>query len=252
MSGVAVAVAGISLVGGQLASRRSANAASEASAGANELARTQGRIAQEQWDTYKSDYRPLEQAMLQEAKNYDSPERQEQMAGAARTEVAAKFGQAANSLNRQLASYGVGDPSGGQFAGQYRALRGQGAAAEAGAANTARMAVQDAGWGRRMQMANIGRGMAGTASSAAGSASNALAGIANQSNFQANQAAAGAGQFIGAIGQGIKNYNNPTTFTAPGQIAPIGSGPGFLPFDPNVTIGAPAPTMDSGYGFGGG
>jgi hypothetical protein len=249
MSGVAVAVAGISLVGGQLASRRSANAAKDASAGANRLADTQAGIAQEQWDTYKSDYRPLEQSMLREAQAYDSPERQEQMAGMASADMGAKFGQAAAGLGRRLAGYGVGDPSGGQFAGQYRALAGQGAAAQAGAANMARIGVQDAGWGRRLQMANIGRGMAGTASSAAGSAANTMMNLASMNNSAANQAAAGAGQFIGAIGQGIKNYNNPTTFTAPGQIAPIGSGPGFLPFDPNVTIGA---RPDSGYEFGGG
>jgi hypothetical protein len=238
------------MVGGQLAARKQAKAAGEASAGANRLANTQANIAEEQWNTYKSDYRPLEQSMLKEAQNYDSPERQELMAGAARADAAASFGRAANSLGRQLASYGVGDPSGGQFAGQFRALRGAGAAAEAGAANSARTAVQDAGWGRRLQMANIGRGMAGTASAASGSAANTMMNLASMNQAGANQAAAGAGQFIGAIGQGIKGYmQGPTTFTAPGQIAPIGSGPGFLPFDPNVTIGS---RPDSGYEFGGG
>ena len=239
MSGVALAVGLGSAVIGGISSSRASKAAAEANAGANRLANIQGDIAQEQWNTYKTDYRPLEQGMLAEAKDYDSPERQEQMAGMARTDAGRSYGQAAAGLGRRLAGYGAGDPSGGNFASQFRQLRAQGAGAEAGAANMARMAVQDAGWGRRLQMANIGRGMAGTAGGLAGNASQALSGIAGQNQYAANQAASGAGAIVGAIGQGINNFANPRMFTAPGMISTPAPAPGFNSYDPNFSLTAP-------------
>lgn len=198
-TGVMAAVSIGGAVLGANASRKASNQAKDANAGQLEIARQQQAIANEQWQTYKDVYAPLEKSMVGEAQAWDSPARIESEAGAAKADVSGAYGRAAAGLGRRMAGYGV-DPTSGAASSQYRILAGQGAGAEAGAANTARRSVSESAWNKRLQIANIGRGLPGSVVAGLGSAGNQYSSNAGLNYGVAENQAYNTGQVIGAIG----------------------------------------------------
>ena len=72
-------------------------------------------ISQEEWAIkdrarYESVFQPLEEQLAAEAQDYSTPERMEVEAGKAEADVAAQFGQARQTAQDRLESFGV-DPS---------------------------------------------------------------------------------------------------------------------------------------------
>ncbi|AFN39135.1 virion structural protein [Burkholderia phage BcepMigl] len=170
-----------------------------------------------QWATedrqrYKDVFQPLQDEYIQTAKNYDSPERQEQMAAEAKADVQQSARQAADANTRQMASMGI-NPASGRFQGVTRAQDTLTALNSAGAANTARQQVRDKALALKADAINLGNGLPSQAASSAGLGLNAgnsatgNAGAAN-ANWRAN---------VGIVGQGYG-----------GAMQGVGGGAGIL------------------------
>jgi hypothetical protein len=245
MSFAAVAAATITGGLGYLSSRSANRTAQSQADAANALARQQGQIAQEQWDVWKTGYLPMEQGMLREAQNFDSPARREAAAAQAIGDVNRQFGLQRDSVTSRLQSFGV-DPSNAKYGATFARLGGAQGAAAAGTAGVARRAVEQEGWGRRFAMAGIGRNLMSSATGGLSSAAANLSALSGASSNAAQAAAAGAGQFMApfikpvsdAIGSGLQNF-----FTRPGYGTPSS---GYVP------MGSLASTGVDPYGINGG
>jgi hypothetical protein len=165
--------------------------------------------AEKQWNYYEGTFQPVEKKMVDEAMNYDSKARQEQMAGQATADVRSQMANATAQQNRALTGMGV-NPNSGRFAGLSRAQAVQAGASQAGAATGARNSVVDKGIGLRAGAASFGRNMTNTAAQAYGLATNAgSSAVGNQNTgFMAGAAYpgllnSGYSNVIGAQGQAI-------------------------------------------------
>lgn len=216
---VAAAVVGSAAIGAA-ASNSASKRASAASKGASDAAGTQAAIAQDQWDTYKKTYQPLEEAFVKEAQDYDSFANREKEAGLAATTVNSQFGLARERLAR---TPGL-DPSSAAYTSAIAGLDRDQAAAGAVSQNAARDRVQDMGRALRSDAISLGKGLPAQASAGLSSAAAIGSQIAGQ---QSGQAA--------AIGSGVGNL----AFRAYDAFNKSGSG--GLSYVP-----------DASYGTGGG
>lgn len=188
---VAAAVVGSAVVGAA-ASSSAANKAAKSQQGSSDAAATQAGIAQDQWDTYKSTYQPLEKQYVADAQNYDNPENQAEAAGLAASTVASQFGKARDTLSR---TPGL-DPSSAAYAAGLTGLETNEAAAGAVAQNKARQNVQDQGWARRTDALSLGKGLPAQASAGLSSSAAISSGLAAQQGAQA----AGIANNVGNLG----------------------------------------------------
>lgn len=109
---------------------------------------------------YESIYQPLEETLANEARDFASPERQEQEAGKASAAVAQQFDAARRAAAQNLEAYGV-DPTSTRYAALDMGSRIQQAAAQAGAANQGRTQAEMMGRAMRSEAINVGRGYPG-------------------------------------------------------------------------------------------
>lgn len=181
--------------------------------------------ANDQWDYYKGTFQPVEKQMVDEAMNYDSKARQEQMAGQATADVRSQMANATAQQNRALTGMGV-NPNSGRFAGLNRAQAIQAGASQAGAATGARNAVVDKGIGLRAGAASFGRNMTNTAAQAYGLATNAGSSAVGNQN---------TGFMAGAAYPGLLNSGYSNSIAAQGQAINANLGLGQL--------------MNTGYGI---
>lgn len=167
--------------------------------------REQFQQAQSDRERYQTQFRPLEDAFVQEAQEYDTPERRAMERSRAMADVSTQFdAQRRNALQR-LESYGV-DPSQTRNAALDIGVRTAQAAAAAGAATNADRRVEDTGRALRSDAINLGRG---ALSNAAGFYGQSVgAGSAAQGNaLNTTQAGAGATQSaLGFSGQALQGY----------------------------------------------
>lgn len=203
--GVAAAVGG-ALVSGAMADDGGAGAANGASAAAT---KQQAEIAKEQWDRYKKLYAPLEDAMVSEAQNYDTPAQYERAAGEASGSISQAFTNARERLSR---TPGV-DPTSAAYTSSMAGLDRTQAAADAVAQNTARKQVQDTAWARKSDMLSIGNGLPGQAASTLGSVAAASASQANTAYARSANEAAGLGavtrDVVGGLASAWNGFNTP-------------------------------------------
>lgn len=157
---------------------------------------------------YEQVYQPLENNLIQEFQQYDTPERQDLERGRAIADVNSQFdAQRRNALQR-LESFGV-DPSQTRNAALDIGMRTQQAAVAAGAASGATRNVENTGRALRAEAINIGRGMPSQVAASYGQALAAgQAGVAGT-----NQTSATSGNLMG----------NPTSW---GQMASSNYGQG--------------------------
>lgn len=130
-----------------------------------EVTRRQLAIGDEQagWaradrERYESDFKPLEDEFLAEARDYASPERQAAAAAEAKADVQSAAAVAKATAQREAAALGI-NPASGRFAGIDRAGEMGTALATAGAANAARQGVRDKGLALKADAVNLGRGL---------------------------------------------------------------------------------------------
>ncbi|MEO8021062.1 hypothetical protein [Polaromonas sp.] len=144
-----------------------ANAVSDAQLASMDV---QNNMAQDYANYQKDTFRPLEQGIVADAAAFDTPERRAAESADAMAKVGAQFDVTRGAARRDASATGV-DPSSGNFASRMGTLDVVQAAQQAGAGNAAAKNVETIGAARKMDAANLGRGLA---SSQATSASLAL------------------------------------------------------------------------------
>lgn len=123
--------------------------------------------ATEDRSRYKSVFQPLQDAYIDKASNWDSPEKQAQAAGEAKADVLNATAQAAQARQRQMAGMGV-TPASGRFAGTERAADTAGALAAAGVQNAARTQLKNQAVALQADAVNMGNGLPSQATQALG------------------------------------------------------------------------------------
>jgi hypothetical protein len=121
----------------------------------------------DQWDRYNTLFKPVEDRMVSDANNYDTPAAQAAAAATAKADVMSNASQAQEQNSRQMASMGI-SPTSGRFAGVDRSNDLSTALAAAGAENGAREQVKATGMALREGVANFGRGNTATAAQQVG------------------------------------------------------------------------------------
>lgn len=143
-----------------------------------------------EWDRYNTLFKPVEDRMVSDALNYDTPEAQAKAAAEAKADVMSNAAQAKQQNQREMASMGI-DPRSGRYAGVDRGNDLSTALASAGAQNGAREQVKATGMALREGVANFGKGATSTAAQQVGlglQAGNSAAGnqLGAENNFRAN------------------------------------------------------------------
>lgn len=149
-----------------------AKAAAEVSTAQLASMRQNDAIGKDYYDYQTATFRPMEQAMVADAQNYDTAARRESKAAGAVADVGMQAEMARQSQTRNMQRMGVNPGSGKMLAMQSQMGLGE-AAAKAGAANQARDAVELQGYARKMDAVSLGRGLAGNQATSAGVALNA-------------------------------------------------------------------------------
>ena len=178
----------------------------------------QDQWAQEDRERYQSTFKPLEDQIIQEAKDYDTPERRAQAAQTDMASTATQFDAAREAAQRNLEGYGI-DPSSTRYAALDVGSRTQQAAAMAGAGNTAIKRVEDTGRALKADAVNLGRGFQinPLASSQAALGGNQAASGINLGTTASGASTMGTGAQWAGIGQGAltgwgntlnQGYNN--------------------------------------------
>lgn len=129
-------------------------------------------ISKDYWDYQKDTFRPLEQGIVQSANEYDTTARREAAATEAQADVQSSFDNVAGQTQRSLDRRGV-NPSSGAALSSKNQIDMQKAITLAGASNKARKDVELQGYARKMDAANLGRGLSSAQATSAGVALNA-------------------------------------------------------------------------------
>jgi Chaperone of endosialidase len=154
-------------------------------------ARQQDRIAAD-YDHYNREtFRPLEQGIVKEATEYDTPLRREQAAAEAQGNVGSLADATRGTAMREMAARGVDPSSGSSAIALSRGAIGQ-AAATAAAGNDARTRVETVGAAKKMDAASLGRGLASSQATSAGLALTAGNSSSNNAQVGGNVTAQGA------------------------------------------------------------
>lgn len=164
---------------------------------------------QDQWaaedrQRYQDTFAPLENQIVDEAKNYDTPERRNFEAARDMASVATQSDAAREAAQRNLESYGI-DPSSTRYQALDVGSRTQQAAAMAGAGNAAMHRVEDTGRALKADAVNLGRGFQ----------INPLA--ASQAALAGNQGALGAN--LGTTASGAATMGTGTQWAGQGNQA---------------------------------
>ena len=145
-------------------------------------------MSDEFYNRWKEEYLPIEDALLADAKNYNTSAEAERQAAYAIGDATTAYAAQKQALNQQLAQYGV-NPTSGAYAAQNRAMDVNQAAVRAAAANQARSAARELGWNKQMQVAALGQQYIGNALNATNtgtSAAGTYGGLAGNSLSQGN------------------------------------------------------------------
>lgn len=194
-------------------------------------------FATSQENFYNQNYQPLEKQFIDQAKNWDTPQSEQLVAGQAQEQVASQFAQARSAASQQLESFGV-DPTSTRYAALDVGTRTQQAAAEAGQGTAAIQNRQQQGMALESGAINTGRGYAnsipatmGTAGNLGASAAGSLTGFYGTGAQATNGANAWFQSGNQAMGNGINGFNNYYQNTYPvqqGGSSGIGAGLGLI------------------------
>lgn len=159
-------------------------------------------IARDYYDYQRSTFRPVEERLVKDATEYDTPERRAEAAQAAGAGVEQQVSAQRDASMRALARAGV-DPSSGKMAATMGTQDILAAKAKAGASNAAEQRVEAQGFARRMDAASLGRGLASNqaTSSQIASQQGSAGAATGQMPLQASATGAGLMQtgFSGAL-----------------------------------------------------
>ena len=152
----------------------------------------QNQISKAGYQDYDSTFRPLEQRLVADAQNYDTPERRAAEAAAASADVATNIAAQRGATMRAMERSGA-NPASGKIMAMMGSMDIGAAKAKAGAANQAMRNVEQQGYARRMDAANLGRNIASSQGTSASIASQIGAGAVGSANAALGSAASGQG-----------------------------------------------------------
>jgi hypothetical protein len=158
--------------------------------------------AQEYSDYEKNTYRPLEKSIVEEANNYDTKAKQDEMARQGIADVATAYDAQRKQALDTLSQYGI-NPNSNRFAAINSQLSRGEAADKAGVATNARTNAEQLGYARKLDAASLGRNLASNASTAYGVSLNA----SNSANASGNNALATAGSPGATMSSGYGAYS---------------------------------------------
>jgi hypothetical protein len=162
--------------------------------------------AQTDRQRYEEVFQPIENNLIQEFQNYDSPERLDLERGRAIADVSSAFESQRRNAAARLESYGI-DPSQTRSMALDIGMRTAQAAAQASAADAATQRVENTGRALRADAINIGRGMPSQAAQSYGqSIAAGQAGLGGANSTSANSANL-ASSSLGFSGQALQGYN---------------------------------------------
>lgn len=195
-----------------------ANAVSDAQLASMNYALDQAKDAE---NYNKTTFRPLEQRLVSEAQNYDTAERRNQESTAAVADVNRQVAAQKLATQQELARSGV-SPESGKSQALAAAQDVEAAKAAAGASYTARKNVEQQGYARMADAANLGRNLATT--QATQQSLGVQAGSSAVGSSQAANAASqsGAGLMQSGFGLGLQGQSQAGNLF--GQSAQLGSG----------------------------
>lgn len=199
----------------------------QAAAKANEVSdaqlasmRQNDEISRDYWGYQKNTFRPMEQAIVEGAKNYDTAARRDQKAAQAIADVQQQADATQMQQMRGMLRMGV-NPSSPKFAAMSNQMTMATALGKASAATKAREGVEMQGYARKMDAANLGRNLASNQATSAGvalNAGNSAAATGQMPLTQAQNATNQAGQGFQTAIQGNNSAGN-----IYGQVADIQS-----------------------------
>jgi hypothetical protein len=169
----------------------------------------QRQISGELHTRTKDVFWPLEDQIIKEAKEYDTPERQEREAGKAMADVESQLSLQRQASNRGLMRLGV-NPNSAKFGLEQNMMSLGEGSAKAAAGNAARSNIEATGWARRFDAAGLGRNLPTTQVAAANSATAAGNGAMNAAYAPVNAANTQTQLMGGALSQygvGMSNAN---------------------------------------------
>lgn len=164
----------------------------------------------EMWNRYQTVFKPEQDRYIKEARDWDSEQRQQEVAAEAKATVMGNAAAAQQQNQRQMASMGV-SPTSGRYAGIDRANATTTALGAADAQNQARNQVRAQGLALQEGIANMGQGATSTSAQQVGlglNSGNSATGNMNAANaqWQGNNQIMGQG-FSGAM-QGYAGQAN--------------------------------------------
>ena len=206
------------------------SAAAKSSADA---ANTQSQIAREQWDYYKQNYQPVNTALINESMAAGGPEDIARAQGEANAATTQAYDQAQKQMQSRLQSFGLNpaSPAYQSAAGSVDLAQG---ASNVGAQTVAANNARNLGYAKRLDVANLGKGIPSASAAAASSAANT--GL-NASNLAFNQNQ----RTMQNVGYGLEPIKNAlgktasTWFDTPQQPTTYGTKEWSDPFDTAFT-----------------
>lgn len=154
-------------------------------------------------DRYENTFVPLQNDFIDKANNWDSAERQQQMASEAKADVLTNASQQRGATQRQMAGMGV-NPTSGRYAGVDRAGENATALAAAGAQNNARSTVRNQAMSLKGDAINLGSGLGVNPATSLG-LSSSTGSAAFGTTAANNSQSAGLGNMVGTGYQGAMN-----------------------------------------------
>ena len=130
-----------------------------------DIAGQQHDMAREYYDYQKGTFWPAEQALMQQAQDFNSDAYREQLAQKAAADAGAAFSATMGATDRHMASMGV-NPNSGAWGTQANTNALGLAAARTNAMNQTSQAAEQLGWARQMDAVGLGRGLAGASQGA--------------------------------------------------------------------------------------
>lgn len=163
--------------------------------------------AQEDRQRWEDVFRPIEDNLIKEFQEYDTPEKREQEAATRMADVNTAFDAQRRNAEMQLADYGI-DPSQIRSGALDLGYRAQQAAATAMAANQGRGEVEQMGRALRAEALNIGRGYPAQVAQAQGIVNQTAGGAVGNAVNTTNAGVNAYGSAYGAGNLSQQGYMN--------------------------------------------
>jgi len=184
-----------------LAPKQGSSAMTQESSALNQ---EQAKLSREQGDMWRTNYKPVEQALTDSALVAGSPEEQEAAANRFASDASSSFNQSRQALELGLSRRGINTAS-PAYVQAMAGIQRQEAATKAGGMNNARRVERDTGFQKRSNVASLGRNLASNEINGIGAAAGRQGSLSTtdfyQREFAADQARQGLAPVSGAIGE---------------------------------------------------